>query len=498
MVEYYRKFQTLTPPTQAVRDALCLDYVSDQLQGTNGPIQVSFPFMDGPLQKAWVDTFRNLKSHMTTDPFSGQAIGGFSNPCSIDNSNKSRSHSGNAYYAPVSGRLNLHLATETYVEKILFEKIGDTHRAIGVQCIQQESRRIIRADSEVVLSAGVFQTPQILELSGIGGADLLSHYGVKTIIDNKFVGENLQDHPMTSISFEVNEGVMTGEMMRDPNVVQAVSEMYDNSRSGPLCVGGLGSYALLPLALTSEDGNEQQIKKLLDEYLHKIEQKVTYPAQKLHTLAIRRLIESQADASASIFMAPQQGNFDKGPSPRDIFRMAIPGNFISIGVSLQHPLSRGSVHIQSPDILIKPVVDPEYLSHPLDIEIYARHMLLLEVIVQTEPLASFLKPDGRRNSKTAYMKDIVAAKNYLKQTVASNWHPVGTCAMMPKEVGGVVDERLIVHGTTNLRVVDASVFALVPKGNIQSSVYAVAERAADLIKDDRAASKKSAYEKQNV
>ena len=97
--------------------------------------------------------------------------------------------------------------------------------------------------------------------------------------------------------------------------------------------------------------------------------------------------------------------------------------------------------------------------------LYARLMLWLEELVQTEPLAGFLKPNGRRNAENAFMTDLSAAKRYLKETVTSYWHPAGTCAMMPREIGGVVDGLLIVHGTTNLRVVDASVFPLIPRGD---------------------------------
>ena len=131
-------------------------------------------------------------------------------------------------------------------------------------------------------------------------------------------------------------------------------------------------------------------------------------------------------------MTPLQGNCDKGPSPRDFLRLAVPGNFIATGVSIQHPLSRRTVHIKNADPRAKPIVDLSYLSHPLDLELYARHMLRLEEPVRTDPLAGFLKPDGRRNAENAFMTDLSAAKRYLKETVTSYWHSAGTCAMMPR------------------------------------------------------------------
>ena len=125
MASYYRKFHTFTPPTDSIREALGLDWIDDQVQGKSGPIQASFPNMDNPLQKAWVDTFRTLNYHMTDDPLSGEGFGCFSNPCSIDPLTKERSHAGNSYYAPVAERANLHVVTEAYVEKILLEQKGN-------------------------------------------------------------------------------------------------------------------------------------------------------------------------------------------------------------------------------------------------------------------------------------------------------------------------------------------------------------------------------------
>ena len=483
MVSYYQKFHTLAAPSHSVSEALGLDYLDDEIQGKTGPIQASFPDMDNPIQKAWVDTFRNLNLHMTGDPLSGEAIGIFSNPCTVDQNTKERSHAGSAYYAPVEGRTNLHLATGALVEKILLERDGELCRARGVLFTHRGATQSVTTRIDVILSAGTFQSPQLLELSGIGSAELLYSHGIEVFVDNPAVGENLQDHPMTSVSFEVKEGVMTGELMRDPEFVQAVTTMYNDHKTGPLCSGGLGSCGFLSLPQDAQKDSQQEWKQLMDEHLSQGQHELEYPAEMLHNSIIRSILESPTDASASFFMSPQQGNFDKGPSPKDIFRLAVPGNFISIGVSIQHPLSRGTVHIKNADRHAKPIIDPEYLSHPLDLELYARHMLRLEEIVRTEPLAGFLKPNGRRNVENAFMTDLAAAKRYLKETVASYWHPVGTCAMMSRELGGVVDGQLIVHGTTNLRVVDASVFPLIPRGNIQSSVYAVAERAADLIKE---------------
>lgn len=163
----------------------------------------------------------------------------------------------------------------------------------------------------------------------------------------------------------------------------------------------------------------------------------------------------------------------------------LPGNYYSVAICLLQPLSRGSVHIRSAEPSDAVKVDPRYLTHPFDLEVFARHMTYISTIISTEPLASLIKPDGRRNAcAPADLADVEAMRGYVKQTTLSSWHPTSTCAMLPLDKGGVVNERLVVHGTRNLRVVDASVFPITTRGNPMATVYAVAERAADLVKED--------------
>ena len=111
-------------------------------------------------------------------------------------------------------------------------------------------------------------------------------------------------------------------------------------------------------------------------------------------------------------------------------------------------------------------------------------MMALEQIIATEPLASLVKPGGQRLPLGSDLGTLEQAKEHCKRNLRSTSHPCGTCAMLPEDKGGVVDTHLKVYGVRGLRVVDASVFPMVPRGNIQSTVYAVAERAADLVKEE--------------
>ena len=152
---------------------------------------------------------------------------------------------------------------------------------------------------------------------------------------------------------------------------------------------------------------------------------------------------------------------------------------------LHHPMSRGSVHITSSDVEVKPMWNPNFMSHPLDLELLARACQFSEQLVSTAPFSDALTGGNRwPNLRGDTLDD---AKEIVRRSTISAYHPTGSCGMRPESDGGVVNARLIVHGTTNLRVIDASIFPLEPAGNIQATVYAVAERAADMIKEDASA-----------
>lgn len=159
-----------------------------------------------------------------------------------------------------------------------------------------------------------------------------------------------------------------------------------------------------------------------------------------------------------------------------------PGKHFSVTAILAHPLSRGSVHVNGTSLSGEnqgAVIDPRFLSHPLDVEVLARSLRYIEErIARADPLAVHLKPHE------AKFEDTEATKEYVRRTVRGGNHWVGSCSMMPNNMGGVVDARLRVYGCKNLRVCDASVIPIVSRGNTMAVVYGVAELGAKLIKED--------------
>lgn len=480
LAPYYRKFHTFNPPTSETQEALATAYIDESVAGKSGPIQSSFPELHGPLGKAWPETFENLGFAMKTDPLSGQSTGGFSYLSTVDPKKWERSHAGSAYYAPVADRPNLHLLTDSLVEKIILDQSGPDLVATGVQVSHEGRREIMEARKEVLLCAGVFQSPQLLELSGIGSAELLRSHGIDVKLDNPNVGENLQDHPMSGMCFEVIDGLPTVDMIRDPAVLQGAMEAYQNARTGPL-TAAFHSIASLPVVEFLSKEGKAQLDQLLDTHIHSPSSSNPASQDDQHAI-LRSILKSPTDGSIVIGMGPCQLHFEASLQ-KDIYAITDAANYASFLVALAHPYSRGTVHITSTSISDPPCIDPRYLSNPMDLEILARHVRYTPTIAGTQPLASLIKEGGKCLPEGMDLSTLDAAKEHVKRNLITNNHPCGTCAMLPREKGGVVDEELRVHGVKNLRVVDASIFPMIPRGNIQSTVYAVAERAADLIRN---------------
>ncbi|KAI9737412.1 MAG: hypothetical protein M1834_009566 [Cirrosporium novae-zelandiae] len=486
MVPYFRKFHTFNPPSAKIRDRLGLEYLDKNIQGTSGPIQASWgQDWYTPYNDAWPETFRQLGYELTGDPLSGVSKGAFSNPGTIDPKTNTRSHAGNAYYnAEVRKRPNLHVITEALVERIMLEKVdAENFAAVGVEIVTKDGQQQnVHAKIEVILAAGAVKTPQLLELSGIGDAELLNSHRIEVLINNRLVGENLQEHGFVPHSWEVADEKTSGDIMRNPEVAGAAMAAYQQSGLGPLGICSLSS-SYMPVAEFASESGSSTIDKLIDQYLDSNKFK-DFPGQEKQYELIREIFRNANDASGQYTLAPFQLNPQNGPSPKTIFAPTTSGSYISIVAVLNYPFSRGSVHINSADPANQPDLDVGFFTHPLDLELHARHVQWLETLAKTEPMASLFKKDGRRIHGNSVENDLEAAKQLAKERIVPHYHVVGTCAMMPKDLGGVVDNRLKVYGTHNLRIVDASIFPLIPRGNIQSSVYAVSEKAADIIKED--------------
>lgn len=271
-------------------------------------------------------------------------------------------------------------------------------------------------------------------------------------------------------------------LRQEPEALQQAMQEYATTRSGPLSSCGVYTYAYLPVPEEVSSEGHDTVKKLLEQHRPRQGDSPDIARARAYYDVTEKALLDPKEPSAAYLTAlahvsmPLDANVAYIPPN-------LPGKFVTVGAMLSQPLSRGSVHIRSGDPSVHPVVDPRYLSHPVDVEIMARHMLHAKTIAASSPLSKLLHEPLTHSDPASDFADLGAAKDYARANLVSMWHLAGTCAMLPRERAGVVDPELKVYGVENLRVVDASAIPLVSTANLQATVYAFAEKAADLIKE---------------
>lgn len=458
----------------------------------NGPLQVWLPdVVDNPWSKAWNAALDNMGFGRVETAFPGPKVGTVINADTVNPVSGQRSYAVSAYLDSARQRENLTLITGVMVKKILFEKNDyEEPIAIGVEYTQGDELRVALANKEVILSAGTFNSSRLLEQSGIGSSSRLNELGVDVVVENPFVGENLQCHSMCAVSFESIEASLDEFATNDKNTTLENRESLSRYEGT-----GLNVAAYLPFPGINTSDGVSDLENMIKHSSHHqtnvqpgIEAEPTISkAEKLfndfHADFVHSLLRDKTGVSGYYVSSPSYIPLSGPPSPGD-------ETYFSILLLLPHPLSRGSAHITSalasastshPDLAI----DPRLLSHPLDIEVFARHLRQVETIIGSSPLASCIRKGGKRNpaaSMVGGFNDLEAAKDYLRRTSVGAHHYTGTCSMMAKEYGGVVDEEMRVYGCRNLRVCDASIIPITPPANPQATVYGVAEHGASIIK----------------
>ncbi|KAK3376179.1 hypothetical protein B0T24DRAFT_216216 [Lasiosphaeria ovina] len=473
-----------------------------------GPIQLVVPEEKGKWPQTWRDTFAALGLPADNDPLSGTILGSAFNTEAIDPTTGTRSYPGNTYLIAARSRPNLTIWTQTLVEKVVLEKPSDGKGdavAMGVAYRGADGRtQTVRARREVVLAAGVLHSPAVLELSGIGDAGLLTSLGIPVVVDNPHVGENLQNHVMSTLSFELADDASADPeydtidalARQDPAALAAAMADYAR-QTGPLARTNCNATGHLPFPGISTPVGRRDLAQLLDDTKRNpgVADDKTAPAfAQAHETYVRKVLQSPALASGYYFGFAGWAQYDAVGK-----WLTIPAGgaekYFTIAVLLAHPLSRGSVHIGSASASDpRLAIDPKYLTHKLDVEVLARHVRFADAaLASAPPLAARLKrgpaskhgpnaPDGGPGGFADDATGLQLARDFVRDTATGAAHFTGTCAMLPRKLGGVVDPSLRVYGVANLRVCDASVMPLTTQGNTMATVYAVAERGAEIIK----------------
>lgn len=363
-----------------------------------------------------------------TEDFNGSAPEGVGR-YQINTRRGMRWSAADAFLRPALRRGGVRLITGARVSRVLLEG----RQATGVSYRQAGVERQARARRAVVLSAGAVQSPQLLQLSGVGPAELLRRHGIPVLLANDAVGGNLQDHLAMSYYYKATQPTLNNVLGSWLGKLR-VGLQYITTLGGPLSISinQCGGFVRSHAGAARPD---------LQLYCNPI----TY------TLA-------QSDTGTQI----------------------LPDKFAGFILCFQpcRPLSRGRIDLASPDVQMAPLIQPNYLSHPDDVRLALLGAKLLQRLSQTPALRGLIQAPL---APSLDVLDDAAMLADFRDRASTCYHPVGTCMMGPDPQTSVVDPELKVHGLDRLYVVDASVFPTVTSGNTHAPTTMVAHRGADAI-----------------
>ena len=404
--------------------------------GGDGPMHVSdISAHAHPLCERFIETAQALGFERNADlnapPHEGVGI------YPINTHRGRRASSANAFLRPALRRRNLALRTGAHATRILFEG----RRAIGVRYRRGDREAEVRANREVILAGGTINSPQLLQLSGVGDPALLTPLGIDVVHSLPAVGENLQDHLAVSYFYKSRLATLNDELRPLLGKLRA-GLRYARDRGGPLSMS------------VNQGGGF--VRSHVDEP-HVDLQLYFSPVSYTQTpLSARKLLN---------------------PDPFSAFLLSF---------NNCRPTSRGFIRIASANALLPPCIQPNYLSTEQDVAGAIVGCRLLRALARTAPLADIITEEIAPGIAVGDDDEALIAD--FRARADTVYHPTSSCAMGPDPRTSVVDARLRVHGIAGLRIIDASIFPTITSGNTNAPTVMVAEKgAAMMIEDARSA-----------
>jgi choline dehydrogenase len=393
-----------------------------EYHGASGEFGVSPLRNDHPYCDAWVAAGRELGLPANAD-FNGASTFGVG-AYQLGIRNGWRSSASSAFLRPALGRGNLAVATHTQATRLLFEGTA----AIGVEWIEDGVARTARAAREVILCAGAVQSPQLLQLSGIGPASLLEPLGIRVLVDAPEVGENLQDHYQARTIVRLRERRSLNNSVRNPLALASMGLRWLFANAGPLTVGAgqVGGAACTEHAVGGRPDVQFNVMPL----------SVDKPGDPLHDY---------------------------------------PG--FTAAVWQCHGASRGRISIRSTDPLEAPRIEPRYLSESIDRKTIVAGIRMLRDIYSQRAFRELWEAEVLPGPAAQSEAELL---EFARKAGGTVFHCVGTCRM-GSDPRSVVDPELRVRGVERLRVIDASVMPLITSANTHAAALMIGEKGAALV-----------------
>ena len=397
---------------------------ADEFHGAGGPLPVSDTRHPDPLSQAFVDAA--VESGLPKNPdFNGAAqegAGWFQTTTRYGR----RASTARSYLRPARTRSNLRVETAALAQRIVFEG----RRAVAVEYKQGGTLKTARAGKEILVSGGAYNSPQLLQLSGVGPADLLKHHGIEVVMDAPGVGRDLQDHLQVRIVTRCTRPITLNDIMGSPWRKMMMGLQYAARRTGPLTIAAGTSGAFL-----------------------KTNPRLATPDVQIHFLPFSTDKMGEALHSYSGFSA---------------------------SVCQLRPESRGSLRIKSADPAVAPEIRINYLATEADRAANVEGLKILRRILAAPALKPFLVEEVEPGPKVSSDEELL---NFCRQRGSTVYHPTSTCRMGSDPLA-VVDQKLRLRGIEALRVIDGSIMPDLVSGNTNAAIIMIAEKASRMILED--------------